>query len=218
MKRSTLFSAVAGLVPMAAVAGNMMVDTGEEMGTHGDPYEGAVLLQECIFEAEEPYCSFIAGGATFYATWEAPTPGYVLEAIGTLYQNAPLMLRADIISLGDVSADIAIHSFELDPDLDWFAETRGFLQGQWMLAANPKYQSHVDGSNVTEYADGQVQSEYVMELAHTCNGANEQGPVLIAWANPWDDPACLILDTVTPEQIRARLVGGDGAQAIYIRP
>lgn len=209
---------IAASMPVATMAGNMSVDTGAEAGTQGEPFEGVVLVQECIFETEDPYCSFVAGGSTFYASWEAPTPGYVLEAIGTLYQNAPLMMRADIVSMGDVSADIAIHSFELDPDLDWFAETRGFLQGAWMLASDPRYQSYVSGSNVTEYVNGEPQSEYVMELAETCDGADGAGPVLIAWINPWDEPPCLLLDSVEPDQMRVRLAGGDGTQIIYLRP
>ncbi|WP_270729295.1 hypothetical protein [Shimia sp. Alg240-R146] len=213
-----LVALAAALGPAVAMAGNMSVDTGAEMGSQGDPYEGMVLVQECIFETEDPYCSFVANGSTLYASMDAPTPGYVLEAIGTLYQNAPLMLKADIVSMGDITADIAIHAFELDPDLDWFAETRGYLQGRWMAASAPAYQSYVSGSVVTEYVDGQEQSQYVMELAQTCDGASEAGPVLIAWANPWDTPACLYLDAVTPDQMRVRLVGGDGAQVIYVRP
>lgn len=206
------------LVPTAVFAGNMSVDTGAEQGTHGEPYEGVVFVQECLFETEDPYCTFVSSGTTLYAGWEAPTPGYVLEAIGTLYQNAPLMMRADIVSMGDVSADVAVHSFELDPDLDWFAETRGFLQGTWMLASNPAYTSHVSGSYVTEYVNGAPQSDYVLELAETCAGADGAGPVLIAWIYPMDEVPCLLLDSVTADQMRVRLVGGDGAQVIYVRP
>ncbi|SFL24508.1 hypothetical protein [Shimia haliotis] len=208
-----------GLVlPVAAVAGNMAVDTGQEIGIEGEPFEGVVLVQECLFETDYPYCSFVFGGSILYANWEGPTPSYVLEAIGTLYQNAPLMMRADIVSMGDMSAEISIHSFELDPDLDEFSETRGFLQGQWMLAGAPQYQSYVSGASVTEYVSGQVQTEYMMELAPTCDGAAGEGPALIAWVNPWDEPPCLILDSVSPDEMRVRLVGGDGTQAVYLRP
>ncbi|MCP4822289.1 MAG: hypothetical protein GY883_24155, partial [Shimia sp.] len=97
MKFFQILAALA-LAPSVSLAGNMTIDTGVEAGSDGEPFEGAVLVQECIFETEDPYCSFVSGGSTFYANWDAPTPGYVLQAVGTLYQNAPLMMRADIVS------------------------------------------------------------------------------------------------------------------------
>lgn len=205
-------------VSATVVIAQMAVSTGAQLGSQGEAFDDVALVQECIFETEEPFCVLMSRGFTYYASADTKTQRYVLEAIGSLNVNDAVKLEGDIVSMGDMSAEVAIYAARHDPTLDVFAETRAMLQGPWVAAADTRYQSYVMGVVVEDSIDGEVQSEYIMQLANTCDAAQGQGPVMIAHENPWDEPMCFVLDKVTQEQLRLRLAGGDGQQVIYLRP
>jgi len=42
-----------------------------------------------------------------------------------------------LLSMGDMSAELAVHALRHDPALDPYADIRANLQGQWVFAADP---------------------------------------------------------------------------------
>lgn len=215
--KTLILVSAAGLLCTAAAA-QMLVDTGIESGTYGEPFEGMALVQECIFEEEVPYCQLSSNGFGYWMNWGDPTPGYVLEAIGSLNVNDPVWIRADVVNMGDMSAEVAVLSVRHDPALDPFAEIRANLQGQWVFAADPAYTSYVSGTHVTEYVNGDFSSEYTMQLADSCETSGGQGPVLIAHIDPWSEQPCMIIEAVTENKMIMQLAGGDGTLYKYVRP
>ncbi len=212
--------ALASVMATGAVAAQaqMYVDTGIESGTYGEPFEDMALVQECIFEEEVPYCALSSNGFGYWMNWGDPTPGYVLEAIGSLNVNDPVWIRGDVVTMGDMSAEVAVLSVRHDPALDPYAEIRAHLQGQWVFAADPAYTSYVSGTHVTEYVSGDFSSEYTMQLADSCEKSNGQGPVMIAHIDPWSEPPCMILESVSADKMIMQLAGGDGTFYKYVRP
>ena len=216
LKTIALAGAVAALATGAQA--QMYVDTGIESGTFGEPFEDWALVQECIFEEEVPYCQLSSQGFSYWMNWGDPTPGYVLEAIGSLYVNDPVWIRADVVTMGDMSAEVAVLSVRHDPALDPYADLRANLQGQWVFSSDTAYTSYVSGTHVTEYVNGDFSSEYEMQIAESCEASNGQGPVMIAHINPWDEPPCMILESVSADKLIVSLAGGDGTIYKYIRP
>jgi len=213
-----LLSLAAGVVALAGAAqAQMFIDSGTKSGTHGEPLEDVAILQGCIFEQAVPSCELTSNGFRYYVSWDDPTPSYFIEALGTLYVNAPLWLRADIVEMGDSSAHLALHAMRLDPALDTYAEIRANLQGDWVFTADPAYTSSVWGDRVTEEVNGVYSSEYTLQLADSCEKSNGQGPVMIAHLNPWDEPPCMIIETVTADKMIMQLAGGDGTLYKYVR-
>ncbi|MCH2068649.1 MAG: hypothetical protein MK208_15545 [Shimia sp.] len=210
----------AGAVWMLAGAAQaqMFIDSGVESGVHGEPLEDVAMLQGCVFEQEVPSCELTSNGFTYWVSWNEPTPSYIVEAMGTLYVNAPLWLRADIVSMGDMSAELAVHAMRHDPALDPYADICANLQGQWVFAADPVYTSTVWGDQVTEEINGDYSSEYTLQLADSCEKSNGQGPVMIAHIDPWSEPPCMIIEAVTADKMIMQLAGGDGTLFKYVRP
>ncbi|GAA6182353.1 MULTISPECIES: hypothetical protein [unclassified Shimia] len=196
----------------------MYIDTGIESGTYGEPLEDVALIQGCIFEQEVPSCELSSNGFTYWVNWESPTPGYVVEAMGALYVNAPLWIRADIVDMGDINAELAVLAMRHDPALDRFAEIRMNLQGDWVFAGDPAYTSSVWGDRVTEEVNGDFSSEYQLQLADSCDASGGQGPVMIAHIDPWTEPPCMILESVTSDKMIMQIAGGDGTFYKYVRP
>lgn len=214
----TLMLAGASLAVAGAAQAQMYIDSGAESGTFGEPLEDVAMLQGCIFEQEVPSCDLVSNGFTYYVSWNEPTPSYIVEAMGSLYVNAPLWLRADIVNMGDMSAELAVHEMRHDPALDPFADIRAKLQGEWVFAADPAYTSRVWGDRVTEEINGDYSSEYTLQLAESCEKSHGQGPVMIAHIDPWSEPPCMILESVSADKMIMQLAGGDGTFYKYVRP
>ncbi|WP_283427631.1 hypothetical protein [Shimia sagamensis] len=218
MNLKTLMLVGAAMTLASVGQAQMFIDSGVESGTRGEPIEDVAMLHSCIFETEVPSCQLTSNGFTYYVSWNEPTPSYIVEAMGTLHVNAPLWLRADIVEMGDMSAELAVHAFRHDPSLDPYAEIRANLQGQWVFAADPAYTSTVWGDQVTEEINGDYSSEYTLQLADACEKSNGQGPVMIAYIDPWSEPPCMIIEAVTADKMIMQLAGGDGTLYKYVRP
>lgn len=214
----TLKFSGAALMLAGAAQAQMFIDSGVESGTYGEPIEDVALLQGCIFEQEVPTCELSRNGFSYYVSWNEPTPSYIVEALGTLYVSAPIWLRGDLVNMGDMSAELAVHAMRLDPSLDPYADIRANLQGDWVFAADPAYTSSVWGDRVTEKVNGEYSSEYTLQLADSCEKSNGQGPVMIAHIDPWSEPPCIIIEAVTADKMIMQLAGGDGTLFKYVRP
>ncbi len=218
--KTAMAAAILGgcLALAGAAQAQMSVETGIASGTYGEGFEDWALVQECIFEDEEPYCVLASRGFTYWLSMENPTPVYVMEAIGSLNVNDSIWIRADIVSMGDMSAEIGVLSVRHDPALDPYADIRAHLQGDWVYAADPTYQSYVSGVHVTEFVNGEFSSEYTMQLSDQCDTSAGQGPVLIAHVDPWNEPPCMILESVSADKMIVQMAGGDGSFFKYVRP
>ena len=216
LKTLNLASVVVALAGTAQA--QMFIDSGVESGTYGEPLEDVAMLQGCVFEQEVPSCELTSNGFTYWVSWNESKPSYIVEAMGTLYVNAPLWLRADIVEMGDMSAQVTVLAMRHDPAFDPYAEIRANLQGQLVFAADPAYTSSVWGDRVTEEINGDYSSEYTLQLADSCEKSNGQGPVMIAHINPWDEPPCMIIEAVTADKMIMQLAGGDGTLYKYVRP
>ncbi len=218
MTLRTVVAASVIVLSTGLASAQMMIETGVAPGTYGEELEDWALLQECIFEEEVPYCSLTSRGFTYFLNWENPTPGYVLDALGTLNVNDPIWLQADIVGMGDMSAEIAVTALRHEPELDRFSEDRGFLQGAWVRSDNPGDRTYVMGTVVEESLNGEFSMEYVMQLADSCDASGGRGPVLIAHIDPWNEPPCLLIHALDSEVLIVELAGGDGALYKYVRP
>lgn len=102
-----------------------------EPGTHGEPLEDQGYFVGC-FSGEEggSACEIHASGAIFLASSEGPSEPDAMNALAAMTPGAPVSFTGDMISMGDVTVDLALNSVAANPS-DPQADLVAGLQGSW---------------------------------------------------------------------------------------
>lgn len=102
-----------------------------EPGSHGDPLQDQGYFVGC-YSGEEggSACEIHASGAIFLASSEGPSEPEAMNALAALPAGSPVSFTGDMISMGDVTVDLALNSVAPNPD-DEMAPLVAALQGSW---------------------------------------------------------------------------------------
>lgn len=102
-----------------------------EPGTHGEPVEETGYFVGCISGEESgSACEIHALGAIFLASSEGPSEPEAMNALAAMAPGSPVSFTADMISMGDVTVEMALNSVAANPDDPMAALVAG-LQGGW---------------------------------------------------------------------------------------
>lgn len=135
-----------------------------EPGTHGEPMEEEGYFVACNSGEGGSACEIHARGAVWMAYSEGPSEPEAMNALAGMDQGAPVKFTGDMISMGDVTVDLALNSVAANPD-DPLAGLVADLQGEWPAVT-------VTGLEWAE-ADGRA---YLMSLGTACaDGAEREG-------------------------------------------
>lgn len=139
-----------------------------EPGTHGEPTEETGYFVACATGEGGSACEIHARGAVWMAYSEGPSERDAMNTLAEMAQGAPVKFTGDMISMGDVTVDLALNTVEANPD-DPLAPLVADLQGEWK--ANGQAVT-VTGLEWAE-ADGRA---YLISLGNACaDGAEREG-------------------------------------------
>ncbi len=177
-------------------------------GTHGEPFTINALTQGCETREEGAFCFFIAEGFRWAATQGGPSNPAVLAQLTAMSVNTPLIVTGDVISYGDITADVVVSRIEPGTPDAW-AGLRDGMQGLWVSVDDPLSVIDIYGSQQTSLYDGEIMEEALMTWADACPGGENIGPVMFTQLMGGDpmDVSCMAILEVTPDRMDLSYVG-----------
>jgi len=181
-----------------AETGVLPLDSGLAPGRHGEPVTETARFQGCGEDDGGPYCAFHAAGRKWYAYRGGPTPAAVLDGLRALPVGTAVALRADILSFGDISIEMAVTRVTGLPGGGPHEDIYRALQGRWVPADDPAYRVEVHGSEMTEYSQGRATGTFFWRLAEGCDAAPPgAGPALLKTEPETGETFCYLPDRIT---------------------
>ncbi len=172
----------------------------ENAGFFGEPFSQVGIFQGCAFEYEDEFCAFHAEGWKFYANYGNGTEDALLDALEFLPVGTPVSFAGDMISYGDITADVVVREVSYFPELDPYHQIRMAMQGQWVDQGDRNAQIYIEGAELTDIYGGEQMATYFLQIAPGCNDG-PGGPVLLQ-TNPEDrEPFCYLIDRATDEEL-----------------
>lgn len=177
-------------------------------GTHGEPFTVNALMQGCETRDEGAFCFFIAEGFRWVATQGGPSNPAALNRMAEMSVNMPLIVTGDIVSYGDITADVVISRIEPGTPDAW-AGLRDGMQGLWVSVDDPLSVIDIYGSEQTSLYDGQVMEISLATWADACPDGENIGPVMYTQMMGGDpmDVSCMAILEVTDDRIDLSYVG-----------
>ena len=168
-----------------------------EPGTHGEPTEETGYVVACNTGENGDACEIHARGAVFMAYAGGPSEPEAMKAVADMEQGAPVTFTADMISMGDVTVEMALNSVAANPE-DPLAPVVQGLQGAWDMAGQEVVVTGL------EWLETDVAS-YLISMGTACSDGVERGALHLSLYQMGGDPfssICLELveqgaDTVT---------------------
>lgn len=202
-------------VPQAPPAGGAW-ESGLELGALGDWFELEGVFQGCGDSGGTYFCGFHAEGWKFFAYDGGPTPRVFLDRLAQgLAPGQTIRVRGDVLSQGDISAEVALVSVEAIPDA--FADLRAGIQGDWTSADDAQYRMTVSGSEIYEYYGAEQTGTRFLRLMDSCAESAGTGPVMVTTMVPGFETACFLLGDGLPSQL-VLYPAGQGGAVIFVRP
>lgn len=180
-------------------------------GTHGEPFTIRALTQGCETREEGAFCVLIAEGFRWAVTQGGPSNPAALASLASLAGmsvNTPLIVTGDVVSYGDITADVVIAKIEPGTPDAW-AGLRDGMQGLWVSVDDPLSVLDIYGSEQTSLYDGEVMDVSLMTWADACPGGESIGPVVFTQMLGGDpmDVSCMAILEVTPDRLDLSYVG-----------
>ncbi len=153
-------------------------------------------------------CFFYAEGARWAATRGQNSNEAALQMLADAPVNAPFSVTGDMISFGDITADVAVSKVEPGQPDPWVAFRAG-IQGIWISTDDPNSVLRIHGSEQTSEYDGQVLDISVLHFGNSCGDVEDIGATLTAQGMGGDpmDAQCFAIVTFGPDRIELSLVG-----------
>ncbi|MGB8812174.1 MAG: hypothetical protein WCC57_03230 [Paracoccaceae bacterium] len=148
--------------------------------SYGEPFTQAGLMQGCTTEGEAPGCMVYADGFRYLALYDGPTAPEMMAELEALAVNTPVQISGEIISLGDITAEIAMGGVAV-LDAEPYADLRTVLQGDWLSNDDASYVVQINGSEWTDVISGEVVETSTLQIDDAC-----------ADGSPSDDPALIV--------------------------
>lgn len=176
-------------------------------GTHGEPFTVNAVLQTCESPDAGGFCVFYAEGYRWAAMPETSNPA-VLEQLGKLPLNTPVIVTGDMIGYGDITAEVAVSM--IAPGMpDAWADLRDAMQGSWVSTEDPLSVLNIFGSEEGSEYDGQSLGTAMMTWADACTEGETIGPVVRTQPMGGDpaDGQCYAVLEVTDARMDLSYVG-----------
>lgn len=180
-------------------------------GTFGEPTEETGYFVACNSGEGGSACEIHARGAVFMAYSEGPSEAEAMNALAAMAPGAPVRFTADMISMGDVTVEMALNTVEPNPD-DPLAPLVQGLQGSWTRDGKPV---EIFG---LEWDEPEVAS-YLVSLGTACSDGVERGSTHLSLYQMGGDPfsaICLELVDQTEAKVTLRDVA-TGAEVLLTR-
>lgn len=194
--------------PAEAVPQDLSAVANFAPGTHGEPFTVNALTQGCETRDEGAFCFFVADGFRWVATQGGPSNPAVLERMAEMSVNTPLIVTGDVVSYGDITAEVVMSRIEPGTPDAWVGLRDG-MQGLWVSVDDPLSVIDIYGSEQTSLYDGQVMEVALTTWADACPGGENIGPVMYMQRMGGDpmDVSCMAILEVTADQMDLSYVG-----------
>lgn len=175
-----------------------------DAGSLGEPTDETGYVAGCDNLDQGGTCEIHARGAIFLALADGPSDPDAMQALAAMARGAPVRFTADMLSIGDVTVEMALNTVEPNPDDPQAALVQG-LQGTWSK----------DGKDITitglEWLEPEV-ADYLISLGTACSDGVERGAMHLSLYQMGGDPfSSICLELV--EQTDAKVVLRDVATA-----
>lgn len=167
-----------------------------------EPFSDTGYLQSCVTDGELPGCMVVGYGIRYIAAADGATDPAVLAQLQALPPNSRVTIAGDIITMGDITAEVVLVSVTPAPDAKPDA-LMAALQGDWQLSAGDGIQ--IAGSEWTEIIEGQAQNSYLMAVGQACSdGMALGGPsiaLILMGGDPMDGMVCYTIDSIDEKSL-----------------
>lgn len=167
-----------------------------------EPFSDTGYLQSCVTDGELPGCMVVGYGIRYIAAADGATDQAVLAQLQALPPNSRVTIAGDIITMGDITAEVVLVSVTPAPDAKADALMVA-LQGDWQLSAGDGIQ--IAGSEWTEIIEGQPQNSYLMAVGQACSdGVVLGGPsiaLILMGGDPMDGMVCYTIDSIDEKSL-----------------
>jgi len=190
-----------------------------ERGSLGELYTVTGVWNGC-FDGEDGgrnYCSYHADGWKHFAYEGGGTPASLLKELQFIGPGTALQFVGDMISFGDITAEVAIAKYERVKD-DKYADVREKMQGYWYSKDDDSGYIIIEGAEQKDIYDANLAGQYYLQWLDECEGSRGIGPVLLG-VDPEnrDQPVCHFIVSVDSKKLVLSYVGGNGQDKTYTR-
>lgn len=164
-------------------------------GTYGEPYSDNAVMQDCVTEAEQPYCTFHSGGTKFFVYDDGRTPQSVISAMMALNLTTPITVTGDLVEVFDSTAEVVLREItrRSASDTDGYLDK---LQGYWYSVEDPNAQFNILGSERENQYDGEIGGTDYLSVQEHCDRFSGSGPYLYAREEDSQEYYCYVIDYI----------------------
>ncbi len=174
-----------------------------------EPFSDTGYVQSCTTDGELPGCMVVGYGIRYVAATDGATDPALLAQLLALPPNSRVDVVGNIISMGDITAEVVLTSVAAAPDAKLDALMAG-LQGDWQQTAGAGLQ--VVGSEWTDIADGQPVNSYLMAVGLPCSDTIPQDKpsvaLILMGGDPMDGALCYVIDKIDEKSLTLISVPG----------
>lgn len=180
-------------------------------GSLGEPFTVIGVFQGCDNIDGWDHCAYHAEGWRHGASWNEGTPDTIMQALEQTAPGTRMLIRGDMKSFGDITAEVAIRQIEPVPyeHLDAVLEA---LQGSWESDKDSSEYFTIYGSERRGYYDGNLTGNDYLSWQTGCGRVPQGSGVYMIVTNPEDreDPPCFAVESVGRNRLTLLFIGGNG--------
>ena len=169
-------------------------------GQQGEPFTQSALMQSCE-RAEGMTCFLYAEGFRYAASADTAPAPEILDLLAQLAPNTPVQITGDILSYGDITAEVILSRIAPGP-VDPLADLRAGMQGPWVSVEDADYTLRITGSELEEIYQGEVSSAAMIVLGNSCPDSPDVGEVAMSiyeFGHDPEDARCWGIESVTDD-------------------
>ncbi|MEP2530905.1 DUF1036 domain-containing protein [Shimia sp.] len=202
---------------MGAIARDMLpLRVAAEPGYYGEPYSQNGIFQGCKSGDSGAWCAFHAEGWKFYAYYGAGTPISLLDKLEFLPVGTPVSFAGDMMSYGDISAEVTLREVAYFPGYDRHQAKRIAMQGMWRNVDDPDSELYIEGSELLDIYGGERMGWLYLQIRERCDNGPDIGPVLIQTEPENGESYCYVIEDASDDRLEL-LYLGDPTPLVYRR-
>ena len=189
------------------------------VGSLGEPFAVVGVFQGCDNIDGWDHCTYHAEGARHAAAWGEGTPDEILQALENVAPGTRMLVRGDMKSFGDITAEVAIR--QLEPVRQEALDTRiEAIQGYWESDKDSSWYFQIHGSERRDFYDGNLSANEYIQWASDCDAGSQGGTdTYMIITNPEDREysQCFHVVSVGRNHLILNFVGGNGQDMDFAR-
>ena len=188
-------------------------------GSLGEPFTVVGVFQGCENIDGWDHCAYHAEGVRHGAGYGDGTPDEILNALQNVPVGTRMLVRGDMKSFGDITAEVAIRQLEpvQQEPLDAVIEA---MQGNWVSDQDGSWYFEIYGAERRNYSGGSLLANEYIRWASGCDRNSEDGKsTYIIITNPEDNEYsdCYYVVSVGRNHLTLSYVGGTGQDLEFTR-